>query len=190
MRNSEKVLDKAMILKGEKVVLRPVKMSDAPRFVKWFNDPEVNKFLLVRRMTLRGERVWIKNKLKSKDKSSIHFSIDTTEGIHIGAIDLRHIDLQNKDSDFGIMIGDKKYWSKGYGSDAMQALINFAFKKLKLHRIYLTVYIYNKRAVKMYEKLGFKHEGMNREGNFWNGRFWDSYRMGILDREWKRRNKK
>ena len=180
--------NKAMILKGEKIVLRPIRMDDAPRFVKWFNDPDVNKFILNRSLTLPQERKYIQERLKKKAKDNLHFCIDTKEGAHIGAIDIRGIHKRDKDAGFGIIIGDKDYWGNGYGTDAMKTLLNYGFLKLKLHRVYLTVYSYNKRAIKLYEKLGFKHEGVNREGNFWNGRFWDSYRMAILDREWKRKN--
>jgi RimJ/RimL family protein N-acetyltransferase len=177
-----------MILKGKKVVLRPIKMSDAPRFVKWFNDPEVGKFVSTRVKDLKEEISYINN-LK-KDKAQHHFCIDTNGGIHIGSLALREVSKNNRSADLGIIIGDKSHWSKGYGSDAMAIVINFGFKKLKLHRIYLDVFSYNERAIKMYTKLGFKHEGNFRESYFWNGKFWDTYHMSILKREWKGINKK
>src|SRR5580700_2464481 len=109
-----------MILKGEKVVLRPVKMDDAPRFVKWFNDPEVNKFLMYRHLTLPQERKIIRERLSKKSKDKVHFCIDTKEGIHIGVTSLEDINKRNKNAIWGIVIGDKKYWSKGYGTDVMK----------------------------------------------------------------------
>ena len=160
-----------MILKGEKVVLRPIGLDDAPRFVKWLNDPLVNKFVLVRHITLSEERKYIKGRLKNKATDDLHFCIDTKEGIHIGAIGLRHIHKRDRNGDIGIIIGDKDYWGKGYGKDAMRVLMNHAF-------------------IKMYKKLGYKREGISRESSFWNGRFWNSYRMSILDREWKKLNNK
>lgn len=163
-------------------------MDDAPRFVKWFNDQAVNKFLMLREMNLKGERKWIQARMKNKAKDTLHFCVDTVEGLHIGVTGLDKIHPRNKNAEFGIAIGDKRYWSRGYGKEASQLIIGYGFKKLKLHRIYLGVYDYNPRAIKLYKKLGFKKEGILREHNFWNGKFSDAYHMAILDREWNRKN--
>ncbi len=174
-----------MILKGEKVILRPIKMSDAPRFVKWLNDKEVHRFLQAhdRRLTLSKERKWIsQNKKDSKVKKN--FTIETLERRHIGSVSL-DINVPNRRAVFGIVIGDKKYWNKGFGTDAGKTMINFGFKKLKLHRIELDVMVYNPRAIKVYKRLGFKLEGRLREHNAYQKRFYDVLHMSILDREWK-----
>lgn len=175
-----------LILKGKKVILRTVRLSDAPRFVKWFNDPEVNKFLLVREMNLKDEIKWIKDQIKYNGKDRVHFSIDTIDGVHIGSCGISSIEKRNKKGGIGIMIGNKSYWNSGYGSEAMRILINFGFQKLKLHRIFLDVYEYNKRAIKVYKRLGFKTEGIMKEANYWNGKFWNTYNMAILKQEWKK----
>src|ERR1051326_1065121 len=124
-----------MILKGEKVILRPIRLSDAERFVKWFNDPEVNKFMLHRGLTLPEERKYIKKRLAEKSKDDYHFCVDTKQGVHIGVTALESINKRNRNAIIGLMIGDKNYWSRGYGTDIMKTLIDFGFKKLKLHRI-------------------------------------------------------
>jgi RimJ/RimL family protein N-acetyltransferase len=173
-----------MILKGEKVVLRPIKMSDAPRFVKWFNDPKVNRFLDKRNMTLKEEQKFIRERNTKKISDQVHFCIDTQEGVHIGAIDLRHVTKFHRRAELGVMIGDMNYWSKGYGTSAINVLLTYAFGKLKLHRVYLGVYSYNTRAIKLYEKLGFVHEGVSREAARWQNKYWDAYRMSILEKEW------
>lgn len=174
-----------MILKGKKVILRKIKLGDASRFVKWLNDPEVNKFLFVRGITLAKEKKYILERIKGKVKNTLHFCIDTIEGVHIGATDLGNIQTRNKNASFGIMIGDKNYWGQGYGEEAARLLIDYGFKKLKLHRIELDVYSYNPRAIKLYEKLGFKKEAIKREHNFYNGKFYDTITMSLLSREWK-----
>jgi RimJ/RimL family protein N-acetyltransferase len=97
-----------MILKGQKVILRPVKLSDAERFVKWFSDPEVNKFMNYRNFSLAFEKQYIKNRLKTKSKDNLHFCIDTKEGVHIGSCSLESISKIHKRATFGIIIGDKK----------------------------------------------------------------------------------
>jgi RimJ/RimL family protein N-acetyltransferase len=173
-----------MILKGEKVILRPIKLSDAPRFVKWFNDPQVNKFMFLRKISLKEEKKWIKNSLK--DKTKINLAIETKEGLHIGTTGLE-LNQQNCRAYFGIIIGEKEYWSRGYGTDAARTILNFGFKKLKLHRVDLDVYDYNPRAQKLYKKLGFKKEGVKREHNFYNGKFRNVVYMGLLAGEWKKK---
>jgi RimJ/RimL family protein N-acetyltransferase len=160
-------------------------MDDAPRLVKWFNDPAVNKFLNYRGLTLAFEKQLIKNRLKAKITDALHFCVDTAEGVHIGVCSLESISKIHKRASFGIVIGDKKYWDFGFGSDAAKTIINYGFNKLKLHRITLDVYSYNPRAIKVYKRLGFKIEGKNREHAFWKGKYYDAYYMGILDREWK-----
>lgn len=177
-----------MILKGEKVILRPIIMADAPRFVKWLSDPEVNKFTSRKRMNLKEEKQWIKG-LSKKLKTEKHFAIDMKDKIHIGSIDLRGIDLRDKKCKLGVLIGDKNYWNKGYGSDAIKILLDYGFKKLKLNRIELGVYSYNQRAIKVYNRLGFKLEGVKREDVFYKNKYHNSFVMGILKREWVKKNK-
>jgi RimJ/RimL family protein N-acetyltransferase len=171
-----------MILKGEKVILRPIKMSDAPRFVKWLNDPEVHKFLQTRRhLSLSFERKWLRNSLKSK--SNVNLAICTNDGTHIGSTSLE----LNKDHNravFGIVIGDKKYWNRGLGSEAGRMIIDYGFNKLNLHRIELGVLEYNPRAMKVYKRLGFKKEGVKREHILFRGKYYDDIHMGLLRKKW------
>ncbi len=173
-----------MILKGQKVILRPLRLSDAPRFVKWLNDPNIQKFLQTRRhLTLRDEKKWIRDALKSKQLKS--FSIETKEGIHIGSVGLDNINIDHKRAVFGIFIGDKHYWNQGLGSEAARLILNYGFNKLKLHRIELGVLKYNSRAIKVYKRLGFKMEGVRRQHIRFKGKYYDDYHMSILEKEWK-----
>lgn len=162
-------------------------MDDAPRFVKWFNDPGFNRFMLLRKVSLKEEREWIKN-LSKKKKTDLVFAIETKDKIHIGSIGLHQINHQSHNATLGIMIGNKLFWNRGYGTDAAKIMIDFGFKKLKLHRIGLNVYEYNLRAIKVYKRLGFVKEGVKREHTLWKGKYWGTYHMSILDREWKEKN--
>jgi RimJ/RimL family protein N-acetyltransferase len=175
-----------MILKGKKIILRPVKMSDAPRFVKWFNDPIVNKFLAKRSMTLKAEKKWIFERLKGLSKD-IFFCIETQEGHLIGnaAIRLPDQKVHSHVGSLGIMIGEKDCWNQGFGTEAAELIINYGFKKIGLKRIELDVYDYNPRAMKVYHRLGFKDEGTKREHVIYGHKLYDVHHMGILKREWK-----
>jgi RimJ/RimL family protein N-acetyltransferase len=84
----------------------------------------------------------------------------------------------------GIGLGDKTCWGKGYGTDAMSLLLRYAFTELNLHRMTLTVYEFNERAIRMYQRCGFKIEGIVRDCLYRNGRRWDLVSMGILRDEW------
>lgn len=167
---------------GKKVILRPIRLDDAPRFVKWLKDPEVNKFTSRKSFTMKEEIKWIK-KLPKVKKTEKYFAIDTKEGVHIGSISLS-LNKKDKNATFGIFIGDKNYWNKGCGTEATKLILDYGFSKLNLHRVYLYVYEYNPRAIKIYEKVGFKLEGARREDVFYGGKFYDRILMGILRKEW------
>lgn len=179
-------------LKGSKVLLRPLSLTDAPRFCKWLKDEEVVKFLSMYGYpapSLKEERQWIK--ARQQDKNSITFAIDTVEGIHIGSVSLRDVKSESKHALFGIVIGDKKYWGQGYGTEAGKLIVDYGFKKLKLHRIYLNYIAYNIRGGKSYEKIGFKQEGIFRQHIYRNGYYHDQIWMGILKNDYlKKYNKK
>lgn len=174
-----------MILTGEKTILRPIKLTDAPRFVKWFADPEVTQFILTKRITLAEERKLIRGLVKQKTK--LVLAIETIDGVHIGSIGFHKISMSDKNASFGIVIGDKRYWNQGYGTDAMRVFVNYGFQKLKFHRIDLEVYENNPRAIAVYKRLGFKKEGVKRESVLRNGKFHNGIIMSILENEWRRK---
>jgi RimJ/RimL family protein N-acetyltransferase len=102
----------------------------------------------------------------------------------IGNCGLHDVDLKNRSAVFGIVIGDKNYWSQGYGTDATLTLLRFAFEQIGLNRVELFVYDFNPRAQRAYEKAGFKRSGVKRQGLFRNGAFHDEIMMDILREEW------
>ncbi len=169
-----------MIIKGKNINLRPIELSDASRFIKWSRDPEVAKLVGNGHLLLKDEIVWIRNLSKKKERN-LHFAIETKGHIHIGGVGFHDLNKRDKYAVFGINIGDKKYWNRGYGTEATKMIIDYGFKKLKFHRIELEVYDFNLRAIKVYKRLGFKFEGRKRERVFYKGKFYDSFVMGILN---------
>ena len=103
----------------------------------------------------------------------------------IGEISLDGVQWHHGDTFIAIGIGERDYWNRGYGTDAMRVMLRYAFCELNLHRISLNVFGYNYRALSMYEKIGFQHEGRQREYLYRDGRRWDLIYMGILNSEWK-----
>jgi RimJ/RimL family protein N-acetyltransferase len=101
---------------------------------------------------------------------------------------LSGISWSNGNSWVGIGIGEREYWGRGYGTDAMRVVLRFAFQELNLHRVSLSVFAYNERAVRSYVKAGFREEGRTRELMLREGTRHDVIEMGILREEWTRAN--
>lgn len=167
---------------GEKTRLRRIERKDIPTFVRWFNDPEVRDFLtMYRPISTAEEEKWFEGHLE--DQSSELFAVETADGVHIGNIGLHDINWQYRQVALGIVIGEKEYWGKGYGSDAIRTLLRFAFQEMNLRRVFLRVREDNARGIRAYEKCGFQQEGRMREAIYSNGRYYDELWMGILRHE-------
>ncbi len=103
----------------------------------------------------------------------------------IGLVELDGISWTSGDAFVGIGLGERDYWGKGYGTEAMNIILGYAFRELGLRRVSLTVFEYNLRAIHSYEKVGFAHEGRLRQAMNRDGRRWDILFMGILREEWE-----
>lgn len=103
------------------------------------------------------------------------------------ARDFNPIDKRNRLAECGLFIGVKKYWGKGYGTDALLTLLRYGFDTLNFNRIQLCVMAFNQRAIHVYEKIGFVREGTQREAHFYKGQYWDMHHYSILRREWEAR---
>lgn len=172
------------MLVGERVRLRALERTDIPRMVKWLNDPEVKRYLrMYWPISQAEEEIWFERQLGNPN--SRIFAIETEDGTHIGNISLDEIDWKNRKATMGIIIGERSYWDQGYGTDAVKTLLSFAFNELNLNRIELSVYDFNPRAIRCYEKCGFVIEGRLRESIFRNGRYHDEIKMAILREEWR-----
>lgn len=143
------------LIKGASIYLRKLKASDASeRYCKWLNDPEVNEYLETRKATIEDLKSYIEE--KNKDEDCWFYGIfDLENDIHIGNIKLELINVNEKDSKLGILIGEKVYWNKGIGTEATRLLVKYAFDQLKMNRIHLGVISANKSAIKVYQKVGF-----------------------------------
>lgn len=181
---------KGPILKGTRIVLRPIKVGDAQFFVDSHKDKEVFKYLLFQPVNLKlvDEVKWVKNTLKAKDK--ITWVLLNENKQLIGNTELR-LNAKDKLASFGILIADKKQWGRGYAPECLEILKKYLFKKLKYNRLELDVYVNNKRAVRAYEKAGFKLEGVKRKCHYnqITKRYEDQAIMSILKEEYLKNNK-
>ena len=174
------------IIRGEQVFLRPSERDDLPLFVRWFNDIDVLRNLaMFAPMSDSGETAWFDRMLAAQGSTDYHYVICLLDGARpIGTIGLHGLDLQNGSAEFGIAIGEKSEWNRGYGTDALRAICDFGFGELRLERIGLFVYAGNDRARRSYEKAGFVHEGTLRRAHFARGEHHDVHVMSLLRDEW------
>jgi RimJ/RimL family protein N-acetyltransferase len=170
---------------GDKVRLRHLEREDLPRCVEWFSDPEVRRHLTVYLpFSMAQEERWFENLLDRLERQEmVLMAIETSEGVHIGNLGLHAIDWKNRSAELGITIGDKTYWGQGCGTDAIRTLLRLGFEEMNLHRIFLRVDVDNARAIRCYEKVGFRREGTSRDAVFRDGRYYDQYVMSILESE-------
>ena len=174
------------IIRGEQVFLRASEREDVPLFVSWLNDADVLRNLsMFVPMSDAGEAAWFDRMLAAQGKTDYHFVICLlADARPIGTIGLHGLDLQNGSAEFGIAIGEKAEWNKGYGTDALRAICDFGFGVVRLERIGLYVYAGNDRARRSYEKAGFTHEGILRRAHFARGEHLDVHVMSLLRDEW------
>jgi len=168
------------------VRLRAVDRDDLPQFVAWFSDPDVRRFLdMYLPFSLAEEERWFKNLLERMERREVvMLAIETKDDdAHIGNISLFDINWKDRHAELGITIGNKDYWSQGYGTDAIRTMLQLAFEQMNLHRVVLRVHADNARAIRAYEKVGFRHEGALRESVFREGIYHDMILMGILEPE-------
>lgn len=170
--------------------VNPEEMSKA--FSRWNRDSEFTRLLNMSVQPLRSAKAiqkWMDEDMAEPSSSDFFFTFRTLdENKLIGGLSLYVVDWAGRDSFVAIFIGEREDWSKGYGSDAMRLLLQYAFQELNLWRVSLGVFDYNPRAIRSYEKVGFCHEGRMRQYLNHEGKRWDILYMGILREEWLERN--
>jgi len=171
------------------VFLRAAERQDLPLFVEWLTDARTTRTLALRTpMSLAMEEGWFERLIEIQGREMWHFVIcRADDGRPIGTMGLHDVDLLNGSASLGIVIGDPEDTGRGHGPDALHALVDFGFGELRLERIWLDVYAYNERARRVYERVGFVHEGTLRHGVYRDGDFHDVERMSILRDEWAAR---
>jgi RimJ/RimL family protein N-acetyltransferase len=137
----------------------------------------------------KAAATWMEKEVMEFSPASYFFSIRTiAEDKLIGDLGLDVVDWSGRDAFVGLGIGETGYWGKGHGTDVMNVLLRFAFTEINLRRVTLTVFEYNPRAIRSYEKAGFSHEGRLRKVINKEGKRWDILFMGILREEWREGN--
>ena len=162
--------------------------ADAETFAAWFDDPVATR--------LAGFRpVWPLNRASAKEKledwvkqapGGIHFAVRTVADDRlVGGIGIMDISQADGTGELGLSIYRQDDWGQGFGREAIVLTLRYAFNELNLHRVWLTTTSFNERALKLYETLGFRHEGRGREHVLLDGTRWDIVYMGMLRDEFE-----
>lgn len=180
-----------MIL-GDQIRFRAIEKDDLPNFVRWLNDPEVQRGLSMRYpLSLAEEESWFAEMIKRPPAArpmAIEIQPDPEKDVwvFVGNCGFFEPNWEDSSAEIGIHIGEKQYWDQGFGTKAMNLLLKFGFESLNLHRLYLRVFETNQRAIRSYEKAGFVLEGKMREAQYMNGTYVDVLFMSILRHEWQK----
>ena len=155
---------------------------------RWDSDSEFRRLLdsePANQFSVKKLTEWIQKDQEKDPGLRCSFGIRTLEGDKlVGFTGLDGDTFPHGEAFVGIGIGERDFWGKGYGSDAMKLILRYAFQELNLRRVALDTFEYNPRAIRSYEKVGFVHEGRARKFLFRDGRRWDLIFMGILREEW------
>lgn len=174
-------------LAGERLYLAPVEPDDVELYCTWLNDLEVTRTLTMASIALgrTGEREFLQN----ASSKHIYVIVAEPDDTPIGNCGLEDIDQLNGTCEIGIVIGDKDYWGKGYGPEAMELLIGYAFDYLNMRNVMLRVYSFNQRGIAAYRKLGFREIGRRRNAIRREGEEHDIIYMDVLDDEFRSRRR-
>ncbi|MFD1408474.1 GNAT family N-acetyltransferase [Kroppenstedtia eburnea] len=175
------------LLEGERVYLRPPEKRDLGLFYQSFYNPMVRRLTgTYRVMSMDAMGSWLER--VTHDESRLLLCIvDREDDRVVGDVELLEMDPVNRSAHIRIALRDEKEFGKGYGTEAMGLMLDHGFGCLNLHRIELEVFDYNHRAIRTYEKLGFRREGVRREALFYEGAYHDVIQMGLLAREYRKK---
>lgn len=166
-----------------RVVLSPITARDAPALFAWINDRElVLASAPYRPVHETSHREWVAGLARRRDLVAFGIRMKSS-GRLIGVCQLTAINAVARSADLQIRIGAAASRGKGLGAEAVRLLVGFGFRDLNLHRIALQVFATNARAIKTYQRAGFKHEGTLRDASFIDGRFVDVCVMAMLEDE-------
>ncbi len=179
------------LFQGELVRLTAVDPEkDSGAFSRWSRDSEYWRLLASDppfMFSPQKSKEWLEKTLKEDEQNLFMFMIRRLEDDRlIGEVGLDGVQWNHGDTFIGIGLGEREFWGKGYGTDAMRVILRYAFNELNLHRVSLNVFEYNRRALRSYEKVGFKVEGRARKFLCRDGKRWDLIFMGILREEWEK----
>jgi RimJ/RimL family protein N-acetyltransferase len=176
------------LIEGRLVALRRPHPDDLAAVRRWYADPELARLTRyqTRAMSEPEVELFFRSRLLAPDALA-YAILELPERRLVGFTTFSGLDPDNGSVLYHITIGEREAWNRGLGTETTTLMLSHAFERLGLHRVGLTVFEFNARAVRAYEKAGFRVEGRLREAVRRDGRYWDEITMGVLEDEWRAR---
>jgi len=176
---------------GEHVMLREYRQQDFEHIRKWVNDRSSTEFLSAIfwfPQTEADTTDFLNRALRAAPNAAYFVIADVNDESYIGQMDIFEINWKIRKGKLGTVIGNAQARGKGYGTEALMLLQDYAFGVLGLERLELEVYADNTRAVRCYEKAGFIREGTCRHAAMVNGKYADVHIMAVIKEDWEKKN--
>ena len=174
-------------IENDKIYLRKMEYSDTENIVKWRNSDFVREHFIYQELfTKESHENWIRTMIDTGKVDQLIICLKTasdSEGVPVGSVYIRDIDKVHNKAEYGIFIGEEDARGKGIGSQTASLMIEYCFKQLKLHRLFLRVFADNAQAIRSYEKAGFVKEAYLKDDVRIRGEYRDIVLMGILNQE-------
>jgi RimJ/RimL family protein N-acetyltransferase len=173
-------------LVGDRVVLKRHVPGNLAAFMRWYADPEVSRLTRYQDGPMARPEIerFFQARVLGTDSLAMAIHERASDRL-LGTCAFSQLDGENGSALFHITIGEKDAWGKGFGTEATRLMLEHAFERLRLHRIGLSVFAFNERAIRSYRRAGFVIEGRAREAIRRDGRWWDEVEMSILDSDWR-----
>ena len=170
-------------MQDARITIRKFEKSDIPKKVEWINNPANNRFLHYNiPLSIEGTERWFDS---HQGETTRYDAVIEADGVPVGTIGLLSIDRKNSKAEYYIAMGETSYKGKGVAKEASRLILAYGFEELGLNRIYLFTEADNIAAQKLFERVGFKREGILKQDVYSHGAFADRIAYGILKEEWK-----
>jgi RimJ/RimL family protein N-acetyltransferase len=172
-------------IEGTQVVLRRHVPANLKAFERWYSDPDVARLTRYQDGPMRRDEIerFFAARVVGPDSLALAVHVKSS-GRLVGTCAFSQLDGENGSALYHITIGEKDVWGRGYGTEATRLMLDHAFTTLGLHRVALSVFEFNTRAIRSYRRCGFQQEGRAREAIWREGRWWDEISMSILEPDW------
>lgn len=172
------------MIKGERVYLEAIERKDLPKLMEWRNREDFRKYFReYRDINTELQNRWFETSVLN-DISTIMFSIKSIESNELlGCCGLCYINWIHRNADLSIYVGYKNVYidEEGFAEESCKLLLNYGFNQLGLHKIWTEIYEFDVKKKKLYDKLNFHVDGILRENYYYDGKWWNSYILSILN---------
>jgi [ribosomal protein S5]-alanine N-acetyltransferase len=173
-------------LQGQQVYLRGLERADLQLLAEWLNDAGVTRLLFMGLFPVNLESLIAQWERDRRNPDEVTFAVcDRTSNEFVGTTGLYRIHWVMRTGEFRVFLGDKRVWNRGIGTECVKLMVVYGFEKLNLNKVWLGVNADNVGGVRAYQKAGFVHEGVLRQEQYRNFRYYDAIRMSLLRSEYE-----